>query len=599
MLEVTDTDTISAELEFTLGILPGGFISLSYGTPEVGTLFNGDTPLQIGDTFTQEDINNGRISYLHDGTNTITDTFLFTVSDGAGGSIGETAFDIAIIEVNDPPVLISNTGAQLEEGEGITLTTTMLEVSDNDNTTSELKYIIGSLPISGTLLNGGTTVYTSTAFTQEDINNGRISYIHDGTQTITDSFDFTVIDGDGGSITRTTFLLTILETNDQPVLFDLAVIPTSVAQSEPVTLTGVISDTDRGERVTLRVDWGDGSPPETFEYASGTTAFSMTHQYERSGSYTIQVIATDASGVQTQEALTVLVRNMAPAAVNTIPNQQAPVDELFELVLAADIFADPDGDVFNYTATLANGDPLPDWLTFDAATGTFQGTPGAADVGSLAIRVTATDEGGASASTSFILVVPAPQVAAISAHLYLPILFGLGAEEPAQGTADLVGSISISPDMRSFTAGEPVTIIVTITNQGTAPTEPFWADLYINPASMPTVNHRWDDVCGLLPCHGLAWAVREPLAPGETITLTSAPGAYDPPQTVWPGWFAAGTTDLSLLVDSWNPGVATGAVPEGSGEGNNTAHLGGLTVTGENPPTPQLQHETLPVRAAP
>ena len=49
--------------------------------------------------------------------------------------------------------------------------------------------------------------------------------------------------------------------------------------------------------------------------------------------------------------------------------------------------------------------------------------------------------------------------------------------------------------------------------------------------------------------------------------------------TVWPGFFASGTTDLYIYADSWNPGVASGAVIE-SNEGNNRAHLGGLTVIG-------------------
>ena len=33
------------------------------------------------------------------------------------------------------------------------------------------------------------------------------------------------------------------------------------------------------------------------------------------------------------------------------------------------------GDVAYVTARLANGDPLPDWLKFDPATGTFAGLP--------------------------------------------------------------------------------------------------------------------------------------------------------------------------------------------------------------------------------
>ncbi|MFO1359056.1 putative Ig domain-containing protein [Plasticicumulans sp.] len=51
---------------------------------------------------------------------------------------------------------------------------------------------------------------------------------------------------------------------------------------------------------------------------------------------------------------------------------------------ASGTFADVDaGDVLTYSATLANGDPLPTWLTFNAATRTFSGTPANGDVDRL------------------------------------------------------------------------------------------------------------------------------------------------------------------------------------------------------------------------
>ena len=64
----------------------------------------------------------------------------------------------------------------------------------------------------------------------------------------------------------------------------------------------------------------------------------------------------------------------------------------FSFTVPAGSFADIDaGDTLSYSATLADGGALPAWLSFDAATQTFSGTPGNADVGSLSVRVTATD----------------------------------------------------------------------------------------------------------------------------------------------------------------------------------------------------------------
>ncbi|HEU4324766.1 MAG TPA: choice-of-anchor D domain-containing protein [Roseiflexaceae bacterium] len=161
---------------------------------------------------------------------------------------------------------------------------------------------------------------------------------------------------------------------------------------------------------------------------------------------------------------------------------------------------------------------------------------------------------------------------------YLPIVL-------RTGQVDLViTAISISPDRRLFTAGEPVTVSVTVTNQGNAPTTSgFWVDLYVNPARQPTVNTLWSDVCGITPCVGVAWPVSALLAPGQSITLTTTRTIYDPSRSFWLDWLPAGTTRIYALADNWNTSGTSGAVLE-SNEANNGASIDGLTVTGTNPP---------------
>ncbi len=158
-----------------------------------------------------------------------------------------------------------------------------------------------------------------------------------------------------------------------------------------------------------------------------------------------------------------------------------------------------------------------------------------------------------------------------------------------QGAADLAASLRLSPSQLAFAAGAPVTIDATITNNGSVRAAPFWVDLYINPSKPPTAaNSTWNMLCGMTPCFGIAWSVPNGLDPGDSITLHSAPGEFAAAYSSWPGYFARGTTDLYVYVDSWNPGVAVGAVPE-SNEGNNRAELHGLVVTGPNPRLLSLQ----------
>jgi large repetitive protein len=76
------------------------------------------------------------------------------------------------------------------------------------------------------------------------------------------------------------------------------------------------------------------------------------------------------------------------------------------------------------------------------------------------------------------------------------------------------------------------------------------------------------------------------LAAGQSITLSSLnlPAGY----SIWPGYFAAGTSDLYAYADSYYPSVVAGAVAE-SDETNNRAELHGLIVTGPNPSLVGLQ----------
>jgi hypothetical protein len=163
--------------------------------------------------------------------------------------------------------------------------------------------------------------------------------------------------------------------------------------------------------------------------------------------------------------------------------------------------------------------------------------------------------------------------------LYLPALL-----RTYVARADLTVSVSLSPNKTGFATSEPVVITVVVTNIGNAPAEDFWVDAYLNPSAVPTAaNQVWNERCGLQPCYGLAWYVTEPLAPGASLTLTSAPGGPYADNTVWPGHFAAGTTDLYAYVDSYSDdGGPAGQVNEPS-EANNRAELHSLSVAGDAP----------------
>ncbi|MBK7342407.1 MAG: proprotein convertase P-domain-containing protein [Saprospiraceae bacterium] len=64
--------------------------------PVNGILYNGFTGLEVGDQFTQNDIDAGLMKYEHGGVDEGEDAFTFTVEDGNGGWFGIEQFDILI-----------------------------------------------------------------------------------------------------------------------------------------------------------------------------------------------------------------------------------------------------------------------------------------------------------------------------------------------------------------------------------------------------------------------------------------------------------------------------------------------------------------------
>nr|WP_229496546.1 DUF4347 domain-containing protein [Massilia polaris] len=89
MLSVTDQDNPATQRVYTVAELPAA-----------GSLALNGTPLSVAATFTQADIDAGKLSYASAATAGST-SFAFTVSDGFGGAIAQTSFSLA---VNVPPV---------------------------------------------------------------------------------------------------------------------------------------------------------------------------------------------------------------------------------------------------------------------------------------------------------------------------------------------------------------------------------------------------------------------------------------------------------------------------------------------------------------
>ncbi|PTA63327.1 hypothetical protein C9I36_15985, partial [Pectobacterium punjabense] len=321
-----------------------------------------------------------------------------TATDGGNASV-HTDFSLTVTNVNDAPVVATPIPAQSVVQDGsLNFTVPAGTFTDPD--------VGDTLTLSATLANGSplpswiTFNPTTGTFSGTPVNAdvGNLS------------IRVTATDGSNASV-HTDFSLTITNINDAPVV--ATPIPAqSIAQNGSLSFTvpsGTFTDPDVGDTLTLSATLADGSPlPSWITFNAATGTFSGTPGNADVGSLSIRVTATDSSNatVHTDFSLTVTNVNDAPVVATPIPAQSVVQDGSLNFTVPAGTFTDPDvGDTLTLSATLANGSALPAWLSFNAATGTFSGTPGNADVGSLSIRVTATDSSNATVHTDFSLTV--------------------------------------------------------------------------------------------------------------------------------------------------------------------------------------------------
>ncbi len=172
-------------------------------------------------------------------------TIVITVTRGIS-----SASDTFAVKVNNPPRFDTNLPLSVLQGDSAAITSANMVAVDNDNTTAQIVYYfgpdttLGYGPLHGTLLLNHVPIPSGGTFTQDDINNNRLSYNHDGSQTTSDAFGFTIKDADGGIAsdnghTVFRFNIDITHVNQAPTAVD-----TSYPVARNSTLSGTLHGTD-------------------------------------------------------------------------------------------------------------------------------------------------------------------------------------------------------------------------------------------------------------------------------------------------------------------------------------------------------------------
>ena len=247
--------------------------------PTAGQLNKSGTALSAGGTFTQDDIDNNRISYTHAGGEVFGDGFSFTVSGSSGASTNSISFGFSIEMSNDNPFTDVFQVLTLKEGEQITITNGSLRVLDDDTPPQQIVYTTVNPPAHGRLSMG--------AFTQRDIDERRLTYRHDGGESTSDAFSFTVDDGNGGGLGLQTLSMQIAPVNDAPVVPAIESVQVAEGQLLVLELGGVDPE---GAAVELTVT---GLPQGA---ALEGTTLKWLPMYTQAGTYPLAVVYDDGVG---------------------------------------------------------------------------------------------------------------------------------------------------------------------------------------------------------------------------------------------------------------------------------------------------------------
>ncbi len=321
-----------------------------------------------------------------------------TANDGKGGTVSDS-FTLTVLNVNDAPTL-ANPLVDQTATEDVAFTyqfaSDAFDDADADDTLTYTATLADGSALPDWLsFDAGTRTFT-------------------GTPTDTDvgpfSVKVTANDGNGGSVSDT-FTITVANVNDVPTVANPLVDQTA-EEGSPFTYSfasDAFDDADADDTLTYTATLADGSAlPDWLSFDAGTRTLSGTPGPDDAGEIVVKVTAGDGNGGTASDTFTITVSNVnvAPTVANPLVDQTADEGTPFTYSFASDAFDDADADdTLTYTATLADGGALPSWLSFDADTRTFTGTPTEDAVGTFEVKVTADDGNGETVSDTFVITV--------------------------------------------------------------------------------------------------------------------------------------------------------------------------------------------------
>ena len=341
---------------------------------------------------------------------------------GAVTTSDQDSGDTHTYTVSDDRFEIVDGNLKLKAGNTVeysTETTIVLSITTTDATgealTQEFTLLVGSIQISSTSFaeNSAGAVVGDLSITDPDFT-ANVTYTLSGDDSslfeivnnqlklkdaksadfeTKDSYSVTISAADDADHSASlTYTINVTNVNETPTAISLSAsaIDENSAGAVIGDLTTTDVDADDTHTYTL-----SGTDAASFEVVGGQLKLisSASANFETKSSYSVTVTSSDAGGLTNSQDFSVTVNdiNDAPTLANAIADQSQNEDAALSFVIPANTFNDEDGDTVTYSATLSDDSALPAWLSFDAATQTFSGTPLNDDVGSLEVTVSVSD----------------------------------------------------------------------------------------------------------------------------------------------------------------------------------------------------------------
>ncbi|NXG66430.1 CSPG4 protein, partial [Hemiprocne comata] len=161
--------------------------------PRWGTVLRGEQPVMA---FSQRDLQAGEISYHHNGSRNTRDELQFTV-EANGVAVEDTMAISVFLDTHPSPLhIVNHKEMHVFQGEAAGIKEEYLLVTHEEIPPQDIVYLVSSPPASGFLAmlqhsgdsNEQPSLDPIQSFTQEDINNGRVLYLHSRPEEERDRF---------------------------------------------------------------------------------------------------------------------------------------------------------------------------------------------------------------------------------------------------------------------------------------------------------------------------------------------------------------------------------------------------------------------------